>query len=84
MTKPKKLTDEVAAEFIKQAKEMHESEGELEIDEVQDGDALKAVSVAAENIDELNEAGGMYVRAWVWVRNEELSPAVRKKFGIKD
>lgn len=50
------------------------SDGEVEVD----SDAI--VSPA----DNLAEAGGAYVSAWVWVSNEDLEPDERAALGINE
>jgi hypothetical protein len=48
-------------QWVEAAKEKHQDEGDVEVDEQSDGSALISIS----------DDGGAYVLAWVWVYNDE-------------
>ena len=66
------ITQEVAKIFLDRAHAMYEDEGTLEIDRDID-DPIEQVSIAGETVEGLKVAGGLYVKAWVWVSVNDLS-----------
>lgn len=65
-----------AREYIEMARELHEIEGEIEIDnvsdEVSEEDVEREVSRSDDGVEEI----GAYVRAWVWVQRTEIQPEI--------
>jgi hypothetical protein len=78
-----KLTAKQALEFIRAAKRVHEIEGTIEIDDPSENSALDAVS-GMETVEEIKEAGGMYVKSWVWVAIDDLHEEAREVFEEED
>jgi hypothetical protein len=74
-----KLTNKGIFVLLNRAREIYhnEHEGNVEIDEVDADNEADAIS-ASENIDDLIEANGVYVKAWVWLSFNELSEAEKK------
>ena len=70
------LSTDVAQIFIKTAHKKFHKEGTLEID--LDKKPLEQVTTA-ESIPELQNNGGLWVKAWVWVSNDDLSDEDNKK-----
>jgi hypothetical protein len=59
-----------AKEYIEKARELHEVEGEVEIDDVADAEIEHQVSRSEDQTGEM----GAYVRAWVFVPRETIQP----------
>ena len=61
-----------AKEYIEAARELHQVEGEVEIDDLSETDkeAERRVSRSESSEGEI----GAYVQAWVWVSREEIQP----------
>lgn len=62
---------ELARQLIVAARCEYTDEGRIEID---DDYPRNAASISAASVDEIHEAGGAYVRAWVWVPLEDCDP----------
>lgn len=64
------VTRKTAQVFINKAKKLFQDEGTIEVDH-EVGNPLDQVSTA-ETVSELQDNGGLYVKAWVWVPLEAL------------
>lgn len=72
------LSKELAQAFIDKGHSLYDDEGTLEVDH-EPNDPVANVSTG-ENIGEILENGGLYVKAWVWVRVNDLSEEEQIKF----
>lgn len=72
------VSEATARIFIKAAHDKFHDEGSVEVDTENDN-PLDQVSAFGETVAGLKEAGGLYVKAWVWVPLDELSEDDRCK-----
>lgn len=61
-----------AKQYIEAARELHQIDGEVEIDDLDETDA-EAEQRVSRSEDPDSETGA-YVKAWVWVNREEIQP----------
>lgn len=81
VAKKKVMTQELAESFVEAARKLHHSDGQIEIDHANGSEAIKSVS-GAETIEGIKEAGGAYVKAYVWVPIDSLSKKALKSSGL--
>ena len=66
------MDNPTAKDYIAMARELHTKEGEIEIDMLDETDAMAETRVSRSE-DSSGEIGA-YVKAWVWVPRESLQP----------
>lgn len=63
-----------AEEYIAKARELHEDEGEIEIDHMEPDAASELAETQISRSEDSSGEIGAYVRAWVWVPRESIQP----------
>ena len=62
-----------AKQYIEKARELHQIEGEVEVDVIPSETDAESDKRVSRSEDQDGETGA-YVQAWVWVDREELQP----------